>query len=49
MNMQQTRLLVGIGVIFFAIALVLIGDAGIGRWVIGGVLLAIGGGMMLKN
>ena len=49
MNTQQTRLLIGIGVIFFAIALVLIGDAGIARWLIGAVLLAIGGGMLLKN
>ena len=34
MNIQQARLFVGIGVIFFAIALVLIGDAGVARWVI---------------
>ncbi len=49
MNIQQARLFVGIGVIFFAIALVLIGDAGVARWVIAIALLAIGGGMLLKN
>ncbi len=49
MNIQQMRLLIGIGVVFFAIALLLIGDAGVGRWLVGLVLLAIGRGLLLKN